>query len=54
MSLSSLSVIELSNKLKKGDKCLVILPDSIRNYITKFVDDEWMLVNEFMDNVNDK
>jgi hypothetical protein len=23
----------------------VILPDSIRNYLSKFVDDEWMLNN---------
>jgi len=48
------AAIQKATELKKGDKCLVILPDSIRNYITKFVDDEWMLVNEFMDNVNDK
>ena len=28
--------------LTKGDKCLIILPDSIRNYLTKFVDNVWM------------
>ncbi|OGT36597.1 MAG: cystathionine beta-lyase [Gammaproteobacteria bacterium RIFCSPHIGHO2_12_FULL_38_14] len=28
--------------LKKGQKCVVILPDGIRNYLSKFVDDAWM------------
>jgi cysteine synthase A len=28
--------------LKKGQKVLVVLPDSIRNYMTKFPNDEWM------------
>ncbi|TGZ84127.1 cystathionine beta-synthase [Ascodesmis nigricans] len=29
---------------------VVVLPDSVRNYITKFVDDAWMSSNEFTDN----
>ena len=33
--------------LNKGEKCLVILPDSIRNYLTKFVNDTWMTKNNF-------
>jgi len=35
--------------LEKGDKCLVILPDSIRNYLTKFVDDKWMKEQNFLE-----
>mmetsp|Transcript_11022 Transcript_11022/g.18801 ORF Transcript_11022/g.18801 Transcript_11022/m.18801 type:complete len:403 (+) Transcript_11022:203-1411(+) len=35
--------------LKEGQRCLVLLPDSIRNYITKFVDDRWMYDNRFYD-----
>ena len=35
--------------LTKDQKCLVILPDSIRNYLTKFIDDEWMKREGFMD-----
>ncbi len=42
-----------ANNLKKGDKCLVILPDSIRNYLSKFIDDEWMINNDFLE-ANDK
>ena len=36
-------------RLNQGDKCLVILPDSIRNYLTKFVDDEWMKEQGFLE-----
>jgi len=28
---------------------LVILPDSIRNYLSKFVDDNWMKEKGFLD-----
>lgn len=34
--------LNAATKLQKGEKCLVILPDSIRNYLTKFPDDAWM------------
>ncbi len=33
--------------LEKGQNCLAILPDSIRNYLGKFVSDEWMNINGF-------
>jgi hypothetical protein len=29
-------------------KALVILPDSIRNYLTKFVSDDWMREQGFL------
>ena len=28
--------------MKKGDRVVVVLPDSTRNYMTKFLSDEWM------------
>ena len=37
-----------AKSLKKGEKCLVILPDSIRNYLTKYVDDSWMKEHGFL------
>ena len=40
---------QVASRLNKGDKCLVILPDSIRNYLTKFADDEWMLKQGFIE-----
>lgn len=40
--------LEAAKTLKKGQKCLVILPDSIRNYMSKFVNDDWMNANGFL------
>jgi cysteine synthase A len=34
--------LQAASRLKKGQRCLVILPDSIRNYLTKFADNNWM------------
>ena len=34
--------LQAAKTLTQGQKCLVILPDSIRNYMSKFVDDTWM------------
>ena len=34
--------------LKKGDRAVVILPDSVRNYMTKFLNDDWMISRGFM------
>ncbi|RDI46550.1 pyridoxal-phosphate dependent enzyme [Aquicella lusitana] len=36
------AALQAAKQLKKGQKCLVLLPDSIRNYLSKFVDDHWM------------
>lgn len=38
-----------AKSLKKGQNCVVIFADSIRNYLTKFLSDEWMLEKKFMD-----
>ena len=34
--------LQAARSLNKGQKCLVILPDSIRNYMSKFASDAWM------------
>jgi len=41
------AALQAASDLKEGQKCLVILPDSIRNYLTKFVNNEWMEENGF-------
>lgn len=43
------AALQEASKLKQGKNCVVILPDSIRNYMTKFVDDKWMQDNHFVD-----
>ena len=40
--------LQAAKSLKKGQRCVVILPDSIRNYLTKFVDDKWMQQQGFI------
>lgn len=35
--------------LKPGQRCLVVLADGIRNYLTKFADDRWMIDLGFLD-----
>ena len=34
--------LQAARTLTEGQKCLVILPDSIRNYMSKFASDTWM------------
>jgi cystathionine beta-synthase len=36
------AAMQISRELGPGKRVVVILPDSIRNYLTKFVDDKWM------------
>lgn len=42
------AALQVAGKLKAGQKCLILLPDSIRNYLTKFVDDAWMKEKGFL------
>ncbi|STX50093.1 cysteine synthase [Legionella busanensis] len=39
--------LQAAKTLSKGQKCLVMLPDSIRNYMSKFVSDTWMEAEGF-------
>ena len=36
------AALKTATKLTKGQKCLVLLPDGIRNYMTKIPHDDWM------------
>lgn len=35
--------------LTKDQRCVIILPDSVRNYMTKALSDDWMLDHQFID-----
>ena len=39
------AALQSAKTLSKGQKCLCILADGIRNYMSKFVSDEWMKEN---------
>ena len=34
--------IQAAKQLDKDQNCLIVLPDSIRNYLSGFVDDQWL------------
>jgi cysteine synthase A len=42
------AALQAAKSLGKDKKCLVILPDSIRNYMSKFANDEWMKIQGFL------
>lgn len=39
--------LQAATELAEGQNCVVILSDGVRNYMTKFVDPEWMTANGF-------
>ena len=43
------AALQVAEELDKDEVCLVILPDSVRNYMSKFVDDDWMRKKGFFD-----
>lgn len=36
-------------KIGNNKRCVVLLPDSIRNYMTKFLSKDWMIENKFLE-----
>lgn len=40
--------VKAAQELQEGQRCVVILPDSVRNYMTKFLSDRWMLQKGFL------
>lgn len=38
--------------LTANQRCVVILPDSVRNYMSRFLSDDWMRRNEFLEDEN--
>jgi cysteine synthase len=42
-----IAALSAASILEDGKNCLVILADSIRNYMTKFPSDDWMKKNGF-------
>jgi cystathionine beta-synthase len=43
------AAIEVARGMKPGQRVVTILPDSVRNYMTKFVDDAWMRQHGFLE-----
>ncbi|KAG0069998.1 hypothetical protein BGZ89_001658 [Linnemannia elongata] len=43
------AAVKVAKELGPGKRCVVILPDSVRNYMTKFLNDDWMKAKGFTD-----
>ncbi|XP_046853287.1 cystathionine beta-synthase-like [Xenia sp. Carnegie-2017] len=43
------AAMKAAKVLKEGQRCVVILPDSVRNYMTKFLSDDWMIEHKFIE-----
>uniref|UniRef100_UPI0037E90DB5 cystathionine beta-synthase b n=1 Tax=Semicossyphus pulcher TaxID=241346 RepID=UPI0037E90DB5 len=42
------AAVKMAQQLEEGQRCVVILADSIRNYMSKFLSDEWMCEKGFL------
>ena len=42
------AAVQAANDMDVAGDCLVILPDSIRNYMSKFIDDSWLNDNSYL------
>ncbi len=42
------AVFEIAKRCKGGERIVTILPDSVRNYLSKFISDDWMKDKEFL------
>lgn len=43
------AALQVAQDAPAGSRIVVVLPDSIRNYMTKFLCDKWMAANGFLD-----
>ncbi|KAJ0005546.1 hypothetical protein NQD34_015440, partial [Periophthalmus magnuspinnatus] len=41
------AAVMMAQQLKEGQRCVVILSDSVRNYMSKFLSDQWMWDKDF-------
>ncbi|XP_045909485.1 cystathionine beta-synthase b [Micropterus dolomieu] len=42
------AAMKMARQLEEGQRCVVILADSVRNYISKFLSDKWMCEKGFL------
>ncbi|XP_054722481.1 cystathionine beta-synthase-like isoform X1 [Uloborus diversus] len=41
--------LRAARELREGQRCVVLLPDGVRNYMTKFLTDSWLTERDFID-----
>jgi cystathionine beta-synthase len=45
------AAMKVAKTMKKGERLVVLFPDSVRNYMSKFLNDNWMIDNGFIEPV---
>ena len=48
------AALQVASSLESGKRCVMVLPDSIRNYMTKHLSEDWMIEQEFMELPSDR
>lgn len=48
------AALEVCKRFKKGQRVVVLFADSVRNYMSKFLSDDWMIENKFMEDPEEK
>ncbi|CAG2171916.1 unnamed protein product [Oppiella nova] len=48
------AAMKAAKELREDQRCVVILPDGVRNYMTKFLDDNWMVERNFATNAEEE
>lgn len=46
------AALEIAKDIPEGKRVVIVLPDGIRNYMTKFVSDHWMEARGFLVSYN--
>jgi len=42
------AALKVAKDLNENQRCVVLCPDSVRNYMSKFLSDSWMIENSFL------
>ncbi|CAG2174265.1 unnamed protein product [Oppiella nova] len=48
------AAMKAAKELREDQRCVVVLPDGVRNYMTKFMDDNWMAERHFATNAQEE
>ncbi|XP_021940064.1 cystathionine beta-synthase isoform X2 [Zootermopsis nevadensis] len=46
------AALKVAAGLREGQRCVVLLPDGVRNYMTKFLSDHWMKEHDFIEDTD--
>ncbi|XP_062499291.1 cystathionine beta-synthase-like [Corticium candelabrum] len=48
------AAVQAAKDLREDQRCVMLLPDSVRNYMTKFLSDDWMTEHGHLEKIEDE